>query len=219
VERSVVERSVMGCSSNWWGKCFLQLDCKLNYSTKQLRCQILTMHGVGYPGSVTTERSPQRAQWLDDEEMRAWRGLVEAYADLEAALEADLVSGFGIDGGDYGVLVNLSEAPDQRLRMCDLAARLHLSPSGLTRRLDGLVKAGYVARQPSEQDRRVTLAVLTDEGRATLEAAAPVHVAGVRTNFVDHLSRTQLRQLGAAFEALQRRRGLDAPGTETLETA
>lgn len=168
---------------------------------------------------MTTERSPQRAQWLDDEEMRAWRGLVEAYADLQAALEADLMSGFGIDGGDYGVLVNLSEAPDQRLRMCDLAARLHLSPSGLTRRLDGLVKAGYVARQPSEQDRRVTLAVLTDAGRSTLEAAAPVHVAGVRANFVDHLSRAQLRQLGAAFEALQRRRGVAAPSAETLESA
>jgi DNA-binding MarR family transcriptional regulator len=160
---------------------------------------------------VTTERptgSAARPQWLDDEEMRAWRGLVEAYAELQAALESDLVSGFGIDGGDYGVLVNLSEAPDQRLRMCDLAARLHLSPSGLTRRLDGLVKAGYVARQPSEHDRRVTLAVLTAAGRATLEAAAPVHVAGVRANFVNHLTRTQLRQLGTAFEALQRRRGL-----------
>jgi DNA-binding MarR family transcriptional regulator len=153
--------------------------------------------------------SAERPQWLDDEEMRAWRGLVEAYADLQAALETDLESGFGIDGGDYGVLVNLSEAPDQRLRMCDLASRLHLSPSGLTRRLDGLVKAGYVAREPSEQDRRVTLAVLTDAGRATLEAAAPVHVAGVRAHFVDHLSRTQLRQLGGAFEALQRRRGLE----------
>jgi DNA-binding MarR family transcriptional regulator len=155
---------------------------------------------------VTNDARPARSTaWLDDEEMRAWRGLVEAYAELNAALEADLVSGFGIDGGDYGVLVNLSEAPDQRLRMCDLAVRLHLSPSGLTRRLDGLVKAGYVAREPSEHDRRVTLAVLTDAGRATLEAAAPVHVAGVRANFVDHLSRTQLRQLGAAFEALRRR--------------
>jgi DNA-binding MarR family transcriptional regulator len=146
-----------------------------------------------------------RTAWLDDEEMRAWRGLVEAYAELDAVLEADLVAGFGIDGGDYGVLVNLSEAPGQRLRMCDLAARLHLSPSGLTRRLDGLVRAGYVARQPSEDDRRVTLAVLTDAGRATLEAAAPVHVAGVRAHFVDHLTRTQLRQLGAAFESLRRR--------------
>ena len=56
--------------------------------------------------------------------------------------------------------------------------------------------------------------MLTDAGRATLEAAAPVHVAGVRAHFVDHLSRTQLRQLGTAFEALRRRRGL-----ESVETA
>jgi DNA-binding MarR family transcriptional regulator len=160
-----------------------------------------------------------REGWLDEEEMRAWRGLVELYADLNAALEADLVSGFGIDGGDYAVLVNLSEAPDQRLRMCDLAARLHLSPSGLTRRLDGLVKAGHVVREPSQHDRRVTLAVLTESGRATLEAAAPVHVAGVRANFVDHLTRSQLRQLGTAFESLRRRRGLDAPSSESLEDA
>lgn len=166
------------------------------------------MHGPRYRGGVTEERTPARAEWLDDEEMRAWRGMVEAYAELHAALEADLLAGFGIDGGDYAVLVNLSEAPEQRLRMCDLASRLHLSPSGLTRRLDGLVKAGHVAREPSSTDRRVTLAVLTDAGRSLLEAAAPVHVAGVRRNFLDHLSRTQLRQLGAAFEALRRRQAL-----------
>jgi hypothetical protein len=61
--------------------------------------------------------------------------------------------------------------------------------------------------------------VLTDEGRATLEAAAPVHLAGVRTHFVDHLTRTQLRQLGTAFEALRRGRGLEAPNRESLERA
>jgi DNA-binding MarR family transcriptional regulator len=158
-----------------------------------------------------------RPQWLDDEEMRAWRGLIEVFGDLRAALEGDLVAGFGIDGGDYEVLVNLSEAPDQRLRMCDLAARLHLSPSGLTRRLDGLVSAGYVARQPSSADRRVSLAVLTEQGRATLEAAAPVHVEGVRRHFVDHLSRTQVRQLGSAFDALRRRRAAEA--SESVERA
>ena len=147
-------------------------------------------------------------RWLDDEEMRAWRGLVEAYGELHAALEADLIGTFGIDGGDYGVLVNLSEAPDRQLRMCDLATRLHLSPSGLTRRLDGLVKAGYVAREASAEDRRVTLAVLTERGLAKLEEAAPVHVEGVRRYFVDHLSRTQVRQLGAAFDALRRRRAI-----------
>ena len=144
--------------------------------------------------------------WLDDDEMRAWRGLVEVFGDVHASLEAELLEGFGINEGDYGVLVNLSEAPDRRLRMCDLAVRLHLSPSGLTRRLDGLVRQGLVTREPSAQDRRVTLAVLTEAGFTTLEAAAPVHVDGVRRHLIDNLSRTQIRQLGAAFDAVRRRR-------------
>src|SRR3954451_16487719 len=149
-------------------------------------------------------------QWLDDEEMRAWRGLVEVYADVHAALTAELQEGFGFDEGDYGVLVNLSEAPDRRLRMCDLATRLHLSPSGLTRRLDGLVRVGFVVREPSPSDRRGNLARLTDAGLAALEAAAPVHVDGVRRHFLGHLNRTQIRQLGNAFDALRRKRAGDA---------
>ncbi len=144
--------------------------------------------------------------WLDEEEMRAWRGLVEVYADVHAALTAELQEGFGFDEGDYGVLVNLSEAPDRRLRMCDLAEQLHLSPSGLTRRLDGLVRLGLVAREPSPADRRVTLAVLTDAGLTALEVAAPTHVEGVRRHFLGHLSRTQVRQLGTTFDTLRRRR-------------
>jgi DNA-binding MarR family transcriptional regulator len=144
--------------------------------------------------------------WLDDEEMRAWRGLIELTGDVHASLDAELVAEFGLTEGDYGVLVNLSEAPDRRMRMCDLACRLHLSPSGLTRRLDGLVRDGLVVREPSPDDRRVSLAVLTDEGMSRLEQAAPAHVAGVRRHLFDHLTRAQVRQLAAAFEAVQRRR-------------
>jgi len=109
------------------------------------------------------------AKWLDDEEMKAWRGLVEVFADVEASLGAELVEGHAISHGDYAVLVALSEADDHRRRMCDLAALLHLSPSGLTRRLDGLVRKGFVARVALPDDRRVTLAVLTTKGMAKLE--------------------------------------------------
>ena len=157
-------------------------------------------------GDSLSAMSQPAVEWLDDEEMRAWRGLVEVYADVHASLEAELLEGFGFSEGDYAVLVNLSEAPDRRLRMCDLATRLHLSPSGLTRRLDGLVREGLVARAPSATDRRVTLAVLTEVGQAALAAAAPVHVDGVRRHFIGNLNRAQIRQLGAAFDALQRRR-------------
>ncbi len=144
--------------------------------------------------------------WLDDEEMRAWRGLIELTGDVHAALDAELVAEFGLTEGDYGVLVSLSEAPERRMRMCDLASRLHLSPSGLTRRLDGLVRDGLVVREPSPDDRRVSLAVLTDDGMARLEQAAPAHVESVRRHQFDHLTRAQVRQLAAAFEAVQRRR-------------
>ncbi len=145
-------------------------------------------------------------RWLDHEEMRAWRTLVEVYADLDASLEAELQQHHGIGNGEYAVLVNLSEAPEQKLRMCDLAQRLHLSPSGLTRRLDAMVRHDLVAREPSPDDRRVILAALTPVGAATLERAAPDHVEGVRRHFLDHLSRTQIRQLGAALTAVHRAR-------------
>jgi DNA-binding MarR family transcriptional regulator len=151
------------------------------------------------------------AKWLDDEEMAAWRSMVEVYAGVMAALEADSVEHHGIAEGDYAVLVNLSEAPGERLRMCDLACALHLSPSGITRRLDGMVKQGLVVREPSTEDRRVMLAVLTPVGRAKLDSAAPDHVDAVRRNFLDHLSRTQIRNLASAFAAVQRgREGLVA---------
>jgi DNA-binding MarR family transcriptional regulator len=144
--------------------------------------------------------------WLDDEEMAAWRGMIDVYEDVMASLEVESVERHGLTGGDYAVLVTLSEAPDERLRMCDLAVSLHLSPSGITRRLDGMVKQGLVAREPSTADRRVMLAVLTPDGREALEAAAPDHVEAVRRHFLDHLSRTQIRNLAAAFAAVGRGR-------------
>lgn len=145
-------------------------------------------------------------EWLDDEEMQAWRGLVGTYADLHAAIEGDLIEHHGLREGEYAVLVFLSEAPEHRLRMCDLASSLHLSPSGLTRRLDGLVREGIVAREPAPEDRRVTMAVLTDKGFARLEEAAPDHVRSVRAHMIDHLSRTQLRQLAAIMATLREQR-------------
>jgi DNA-binding MarR family transcriptional regulator len=90
--------------------------------------------------------------------------------------------------------------------MCDLAASLHLSASGLTRRLDGLVDQGFVTRQPSADDRRAAFAVLTDAGLAKLREAAPDHVAGVRRHLFDHLTKAQVRQLGDAFAAVRERR-------------
>jgi DNA-binding MarR family transcriptional regulator len=145
-------------------------------------------------------------RWLDDEEMRAWRGLREVFGDVHAALDAELLALHGLSEGEYAVLVCLSEAPAHQVRMRDLAARLHLSPSGMTRRLDRLVHIGYVRRRASAEDGRVTLAELTRRGASALEAAAPDHVDGVRRHLLDHLSRAQIRELGSMLASVQRRR-------------
>ena len=143
-------------------------------------------------------RGGETPRWLDEREMGAWRGYIESMSALVVALEADLAP-HGLTMGDYEVLVRLSEADQNQMRMCDLAVQLRLSPSGLTRRLDGLVKGKLVRREPSEQDRRVMLATLTAKGRSTLESAAPDHVASVRRHFIDRLSRSEVEALGSAF--------------------
>lgn len=143
------------------------------------------------------------SEWLTQEEMRAWRGLVQLMVELQAELETALVDAHDLTEGEYGVLVHLSESPDHRLRMCDLASALQLSPSGLTRRIDGLARQGFVTREPSSCDRRAMLAVLTDDGMKKLEAAAPTHVASVRRSLIDHLDAAQLQTLAETMEALQ----------------
>lgn len=148
-------------------------------------------------GSTRTATAPA-VRWLDPDEASAWRNYIDCVGALNQVLEADLTP-FGLTTGDYEVLVRLSEAPDHRLRMCDLAGQLRLSPSGLTRRLDGLVKNGVVDRTPSEDDRRVMLAVLTDQGYELLQRAAPHHVASVRHHFIDRLTPAEVRALGSAF--------------------
>ena len=139
--------------------------------------------------------------WLNDEEMRAWRSYAETAIDLQHALERDLAP-HGLTFGDYQVLVFLSEAPERRLRMRELAERLQLSPSGLTRRLDGLVKHDHVRREPAPDDGRSMMAVLTDAGSALLADTAPHHVRSVRRHILDHLSPEQTEALGDIFEAI-----------------
>jgi DNA-binding MarR family transcriptional regulator len=133
--------------------------------------------------------------------MRGWRAYAETNNHLLAALENDLVP-HGLTLGDYEVLVLLSEAQDNQMRMCDLAAKLGLSPSGLTRRLDGLVKIGYVTRLPSTADRRVMLATVTAKGLEAMKAAVGDHVASVRHHLIDRLTPEQIDALGDIFTSV-----------------
>ena len=122
---------------------------------------------------------------------------------VNAELEAELEAAHCLSLGEYGVLAYLSESPGQRLRMTELAGQLHLSPSGLTRRLDRLVREGLVAREACPDDRRVVYAVLTPAGLERLDAAAPDHVGGVRRHLIDRLDERQLRHLAEALEQVR----------------
>ena len=137
-------------------------------------------------------------RWLNDAEMKAWRGFVTTSPDLMNAIERDL-GAFGLDAGDYQLLAMLSEAPDHRLKMCDLADTLRLSRSGLTRRMDGVVKAKYVERIQDKDDRRVSFAHLTAKGYEFLKKVAPLHLRDVRSRMIDLLNDSEIRAIGSAF--------------------
>jgi DNA-binding MarR family transcriptional regulator len=140
-------------------------------------------------------------KWLTDDEMKAWRSFITTSLDLMRTIERDLQP-FGLDMGDYQLLVMLSEAPDHRLRMCDLAETLRLSRSGLTRRMEGVLAAKLVSRVRDEADGRSANAVLTAKGFAVLKRAAPAHVASVRARMIDLLSATEIKAIGTAFSKI-----------------
>lgn len=142
-------------------------------------------------------------RWLDETELKAWRALISTTTGLLASLDNELQAAHNLSLGDYEVLVILSEAPDHAMRMSDLASKLRLSPSGITRRIDGLVRGGLVERQQCPSDRRGSFGVLTDAGMKVLEQAAPTHVEGVRRHFIDKLSDRQLANLAGALAHIE----------------
>ena len=147
--------------------------------------------------------SDTAVRWLTDPEMQAWRALIQTTTGLLATLDNELQAAHGISLGDYEVLVHLSEAPERSLRMSELAERLHLSPSGITRRIDGLVRAGLVERRQCPTDRRGSNAVITATGIQALRNAAPTHLRGVREHFVSRLTEQQLANLASALSSVE----------------
>ncbi len=141
--------------------------------------------------------------WLNSAEMKAWLGFVSASSNLLNLIARDLEP-FGIDGGDYQLLAMLSEAPDQKLKMCDLAERLRLSRSGLTRRMDGVLKAKYVSQVRDNQDGRVIFAHLTKKGFDFIKKVAPHHLESVRSRMIDLLSPTEIHAFGSGFEKISK---------------
>jgi DNA-binding MarR family transcriptional regulator len=121
--------------------------------------------------------------------------LLRVHSSLSRELSARLVTEHGLTINDYGALLHLSHAEGGELRRVDLAERLMLTPSGVTRLLDGLERDGWVRKGSCESDARVTYAVLTDEGRERMESAGRTHVGQIREIFEERYSADELETL------------------------
>jgi DNA-binding MarR family transcriptional regulator len=153
---------------------------------------------------------------LTAEEEAFLRAFVRAMITVPRVFDADLLREQGMSVNEYGVLMHLSEAPDRRLRMSDLAAASALSLSGMTRIVGRLEAQGLVRREQCATDARGWLAVLTDAGLERLRKAWPTHLASVRRHMMDHLRdvdlpdfTTALLRFGADSESGQPQAGAD----------
>ena len=139
---------------------------------------------------------------LTSAEQTAWRTFLRAHATIVRALEAELLAEHDLPLASYDVLVQLSESPDSRLRMTELADRVLLSRSGLTRLADRLEREGLISREPCPSDARGTLAVLTDAGLARLREAWPTHLRGVEQHVTGRLTADEIEQLAALLSKI-----------------
>ncbi len=142
---------------------------------------------------MTPEAAPT---YLTAQELAAWRGMLQAHAQVFQQLDAQMHAEHGLSVPAYEVLMFLADAPDQRLRMSEIADRVLLSRSGCTRLVDRLVDLGYVTRAADCTDGRGLYAALTEQGSQKFAAARATHHAGVRRFFLDHLTTTDQLVLG-----------------------
>jgi DNA-binding MarR family transcriptional regulator len=160
----------------------------------------------------------QEARWLDDREARAWRGLQAVQLRLTATLSRALGAESELSYPDYTVLVVLTDQPDGRLRAFELGRELGWEKSRLSHHVSRMVARGLVTRERCPDDQRGAFVVVTDAGRAAIEAAAPGHVAAVRRHFIDLLSPAQLDTLAAitdtVLSSLDDDPARDGPGDE-----
>jgi DNA-binding MarR family transcriptional regulator len=137
-------------------------------------------------------------RWLTHEEQQAWRATVNLSQLLMRQLDRDL-NAHGLNGHDYEILVELSEARDRRLRMTELADATSQSRSRLSHQISRMESRGFVRRDNCEGDKRGTFAVLTEQGADAIKQVAPDHVENVRRHFIDRLTPNQLKEVRNAF--------------------
>lgn len=137
---------------------------------------------------------------LSSSELAAWRGMLRAHARVTQLLDAQMREAHGLTVSQYEVLLFLDDAPGNRMRMADLAARVLLTRSGVTRLIDRLVDLGYVERCAAEGDGRGAYAQITSSGTRALRAAQRTHRRGIRAEFLSRIDERDQRALGDIWE-------------------
>jgi DNA-binding MarR family transcriptional regulator len=149
---------------------------------------------------LTPAEDEASAGGLGGSELAAWKGLLRVHASLMKALDAELESSHRLPLTSYEVLIQLADAPERKMRMCDLADSVLLSRSGMSRLVDRLERDGLLERAACSADARGSYAVLTPAGEQLLAEARPAHHEGIRRRFLAHFSEDELTQLAGLWE-------------------
>src|SRR5438477_365304 len=158
--------------------------------------------------AATIGREPMRevsangVELLNAAELAAWRGMLRVHSAIAHELDAELIAAHGLPLSSYEVLLTVADAPDERMRMSEIADSVLLSRSGVTRLVDRLERDGLVERIPCEDDARGQYALLTPAGREAFDAARATHLAGVRRRFLEQFDADELAGLAAYWERL-----------------
>ncbi|HEV8489523.1 MAG TPA: MarR family winged helix-turn-helix transcriptional regulator [Candidatus Limnocylindrales bacterium] len=162
---------------------------------------------------MTVARAPARDSASDrriaagDARLDAWRAFLQAHVRLFRRLDEDLRAEHGLSLAEYDALLQIAQAPERHLRMSQLASRVLLSKSGVTRLVDRLVADGLVERTQCSSDARGAEAALTADGLARLRAAAPTHLRGIDAYFISAVEPADLAVLERSMNAISRHTG------------
>jgi DNA-binding MarR family transcriptional regulator len=149
--------------------------------------------------------------WLSDSEQCAWRNFLTMQGDLRRRLNRQLLREAGLSEADYGVLVQLTEAPAGRLRVFELRDAAGWEKSRMTHQVTRMVERGLLERQACPEEPRGQFVALTEAGRAAIEKAAPTHVGHVRRWFIDQVTPDELAMLSEMSERVKKRLAEDDP--------
>jgi DNA-binding MarR family transcriptional regulator len=148
---------------------------------------------------------------VDDPRLTTWRSFLYAQSTVMPKLDAELRETSGITLAEFDALLQLGFAPEQQLRMSELADRVLLSRSGVTRLVDRLEREGFVRREASAPDGRGAYAVLAPLGAERLAEALPTHLAAVDAHFLGHLDPEELAAITVALSRVAAANGRPVP--------